>query len=163
MHTMKTERILCSLSHICFSVRGRCAFMGWILKHRLGWAQYWVGSLCVEGYRSVVLSVFPGSFSPPEAGWVNWVLPDPLRQTILLFLVLLLPPCQCCTVGLSTKMEMLSNYIGQYGVPGHVWLLSTWNGGWCDWRVEFLILIKFKFKYPHVANSYYIRQHSCTK
>lgn len=115
--------------------------MAWILKHRLSWAHSWVGSLCVEEYRSVFLSVFPFSFLLPEAGWVNSAPPDPLRQGTLYFLSSCFLMVSVMQWDFLQRWKCSTSTLSSMVVIGHVWLLSTRNGGWCDWSVEFLILI----------------------
>lgn len=108
-----------------FLLEGKCAFIGWSLKYRLGYTHncHW-GVHCVLKGRD--LFSCPSSHLPfaTRAGWVNWALPDPLRQrvwdssphSLSLSRVLLLQWWKLPTSALSA-MEATSC----------VRLLSTWN------------------------------------
>lgn len=103
-------------------------------------AHYWVGLLCIEGYRSVFLSVFPASFLPLEAGWVNCpaLLWDRFSFYFLSSCFLMVSLMQW---DFLQRWKCSASALSNMVVTGHEWLLSTWSGGWWDWRVEFLILI----------------------
>lgn len=75
-------------------------------------------------------------------GWLGKLSPAwPSETGYPLFLVLLLPYGQLMQWGFLQIWKSSTSALSSMVVIGHVWLLSTRNGGWCDWRVEFLILI----------------------